>query len=459
MVDMLFGVGLPIKRLSSVWVIAFSLWVIALIARIVFYRLFLSDNPCLLMYDSGHYHTMAVHLLEQGAFCDAQGAYYFYRMPGYPLFLAACYKIFGVLPQAALAVQMVISAFMPVQVFFLMHSVGTSLGLAASMVKRVRMVVATIMVFQCGALVFSGLVMTDMLFTMFFLGFLQVLVCAWNKKTWQLMVGAGLLLGVCNLVRPLIFLPIIIVGLVFVLISGSMLRRAGLALSLCAGWGALVLCWLVRNWLLTGVWFLHTLSGPHLLNHGAIRVYAMAHHTTHEVARERVTQRLQAEINPIVASQEQERLAGAILLAYWPQTLYLGIVNCVKTVAGLYTSELMVIDAHGELPPYEGSCNMIERAKRFLYPQVHNTLIRYVCWCEILFNLVLILGFLGFVVLYWRFVCKQPLLILLLGICLCTVATTAICGFARLRLPIESILIMVSVLFYLCGARTKDSRL
>jgi len=459
-VYILAGAGLLVKKWAKPSIIIGILWVVALLARIVFYALFLRDNPCLLMFDSGHYHTMAVHLLQQGAFCNGMGVYDFYRMPGYPMFLAACYNALGVWPQAAIAVQMIIAACMPVQVLFLTRAIGAACSFPIQLTKRLSWIIAVIMIFHVGALIFSGLLMTDMLFTMAFISFLHLFVKAYVREySWYSILFAGLLLGVCNLVRPLIFLPIVLGVLIFFLFPGEWKQRAFIALNFLIGWGAVVCCWLVRNWLLTGLWFLHTLSGPHLLNHGAVRVYAMANHTTHDAAREAVCAHVSPQVSPILASQEEEQLARKVLLTYWPQTVQLAIINCIKTVAALYSSELLVIDAAGELPSYEGSCNLITRAKRFMCPEVRNVLIRYICWIEIIMQFLLMVGLSGFVLFCWHFLCSKRLLLLLVGICVCIIATTAICGFARLRLPIEPILIMVSVLFYLSGARAKGNGL
>ncbi len=463
MVSIKYGFGYKVAKVLRSWRILLFLWVAALLARVIFYKLFLTSNPCLLMYDSGHYHTMAVHLVEHGAFVNAEGIHDFYRMPGYPLFLAGCYKIFGIIPQAALAVQVLLAAVMPVQVFLLMQSIGNAIGLTDLFVKRLSLTVALLAVVHPGALIFSGLLMTDMLFTLFFLFFLHLLVVAWYKHSWQLMLLAGLVLGWCNMIRPLIFLPWCIVGLVFLLVHGVWQRRLVLATSFLLGWSVFIVAWFLRNWLITGLWFLHTLSGPHILNHGATRVYAMAHQVTHSAAQEALSVRLQPvrvcdmEQQIILTAWEQERVAQRMLFTHLSQTLQLGMVNCFKTVAGLYVAELLMIDAEGQLPPYDGSCNLIDRAKRFICPAVQNKCIRIVCWFEMLWQLLLLLGLAGFFVRCWHLLSKQRLLLLLFGICICMVATTAICGFARLRLPIESILTMVSVLFYLVGARIKGN--
>jgi hypothetical protein len=444
------------KKLNKQVVWLLGLWLLSLLVRFAFYRFFLQANPCLLMYDSGHYHTMAKHLVEQGVFADASGVYDFYRMPGYPLFLAGCYWLLGVAPVVAVMVQLVISSVMPLQVFFLVGSIAKGMGFTARYVQRVSVVVALLAVFNIGWLVFSGLLMSDLLFSMIFLLWLQLMLLALPSTDWRLFLCAGLLLGICNLVRPLIFLPVCVALLLGLLASGNLQRRLQHACIFLVGWAVPVCGWLLRNWLLTGLWFLHTLSGPHLFNHGAVRVYAMAHNLPYQQAHKVLSKECAEQ--KIQSPQEQERFSTRLLLSYLPQTIKLSIVNCLKTVGGLYSSELLMIDAAGELPPYDTCCDMLVRAKRFLLPAVNNKAIRFVCWFELIWQLFLWVGLLGFLITGWR-LHFYKLVVFLFAICLCLIATTAICGFARLRLPIESILTMVAVLFYLVGARSKGSRL
>jgi hypothetical protein len=73
-----------------------------------------------------------------------------------------------------------------------------------------------------------------------------------------------------------------------VISSGNMRRKIRQASMLLLGWAMIVGLWFVRNYLLTGMIFFHTLSGPHFLNHGAVRVVMMADHCSYDQAQQKV---------------------------------------------------------------------------------------------------------------------------------------------------------------------------
>ncbi len=452
----MFGAGWLQKLAKKPWRLALLIWLMSFLVRLFFYKIFLANNSCQLLFDSGHYHEMACNLLEQGAFCDASGLYSFYRLPGYPLFLAACYKIFGVAPFAALCIQQLFAAVIPVQLFFFVASVWPHPWWAA-------MLVAIIGVLHIGLLIFSGLVMTETLFIFLFLGFLHVLVKVWQMNNWRMAFLAGLLLGLCNVVRPLIFFPLAVAALLVICLRCSWSLKGKVIGMYLLGWVLLPGLWMLRNWLLTGLWFLHTLSGPHLLNHGAVRVYAMANSMSCQQAAFNVQRQLPVfsaackQQEAVLQSQSKEKYATRLLVYYWRPTLLLSIVNCIKTVCALYSAELLFIDSVGQLPAYDDSCNLWQRAQRFLWPVGHkNVAIGYICWLEIIFQALLLFGVVGYCARWLGSSKKNWLLGLLLGIAFMMISTTAICGFARLRLPIEPILIMVAVMFYVQRTHCKE---
>jgi hypothetical protein len=69
--------------------------------------------------DSRQYDFVAVSLVQGKGYSDYQGNPYFYRLPGYPFFLAFCYKIFGYHQHAAILMQIILSSFIPLMVFSL----------------------------------------------------------------------------------------------------------------------------------------------------------------------------------------------------------------------------------------------------------------------------------------------------------------------------------------------------
>ncbi len=441
------------KCVERPWQVALLLWVGSLAVRILFYVFFLTNNPCQLFFDSGHYHAMACNLLERGAFCDVTGLYNFYRLPGYPVFLATCYWLFGVVPGVALAVQQLLGACIPVQMFFFVRMLWPKPWWGA-------LVIAAIGIFHVGLVLFSGLVMTETLFVFCFLVFLQLLVSMWRTRKCHQALFAGLTLGICNLTRPLVFFPIVVAVLCFIFMQGRWQQRVLLVGNYSIGWLVLLAYWIARNWAITGLCFLHTLSGPHLLNHGAVRAYAMAHNLPCEQARIILHKQVPSiftidkQQHAVLKSRGEEQLAKKTLLMCWPQTIILSLVNCLKTVLGLYSAELLCIDSGGDLPSYNDSCSLWQRAQRFLRPRAHNRLIWYICWLEIVYQCIILFGVCGYCLLWLLSRRKDWLMAMLLALCVTIVAATAICGFARLRLPIEPILIMVAVMFYVrctCG--------
>ncbi len=143
-----------------------GLFCLSFIIRLIFLNLFLADNPCQLMYDSAHYHNPAVSLVQGKGFAVGDKPY-FYRLPGYPLFLASCYKVFGLDVRSTLMVQLLLASLIPLLIFFLAQALFPKKTLIAWLA-------ASCAVIHPGLLIFSGLVMTETLFVLFFTFFLLI---------------------------------------------------------------------------------------------------------------------------------------------------------------------------------------------------------------------------------------------------------------------------------------------
>jgi hypothetical protein len=85
-----------------------SLFIVSLLARLFFYLVFLKNNPCVLTFDSGQYHAIAKSLIEGNGFASQ-----LYRLPGYPLFLALGYSLFGFNVHKFLLMQIFLASFLP----------------------------------------------------------------------------------------------------------------------------------------------------------------------------------------------------------------------------------------------------------------------------------------------------------------------------------------------------------
>lgn len=440
------------------------LFILAVLVRMIFFWIFLKDNSCVLLFDSKHYHDLALGLAKGFGFVNAQGAPYFYRLPGYSLFLAACYKIANFSVIATLVIQLFLGSTVPLLVYWLTRvllPLQQSFAVAASIISC----------FYVGFIIFSGLILSDILFLVFWLFFLIGFFIALQTRRHFLFFGAGLLLGISSLVRP-VSVPLFFVAILVILIYGwKNYRDLGKSvIHFFVGWVSIVGWWLLRNFLLTGYVFFHTLSGPHFLNHSIAQMIMMKNNISYEQAKlvaykklddlvvdiERSKQRPLWEIERVIITEKL--LLKTMLDNPLIALRHIG-ENIFKTCFSLYSSELLFIDSRGCLPPYSNDRTLKDRLLRFIFPQVNNRYIAWVIWFELIVFLLLLLGFCGFCVksvlccYEWRLLMSSALFMVFF------VVITFSCGYARLRLPIEPFFIIYATSFWVSffGKKGKDA--
>ena len=72
-----------------------SIFLLALFVRLLLFATFLSKNENYSVYfDSAQYQTVAQSIVQGKGVADSDGTPNFYRLPGYPAFLAGCYALF-----------------------------------------------------------------------------------------------------------------------------------------------------------------------------------------------------------------------------------------------------------------------------------------------------------------------------------------------------------------------------
>jgi 4-amino-4-deoxy-L-arabinose transferase-like glycosyltransferase len=429
------------------------LFVGALILRVVFFYCFLRNNPLQLAYDSGHYHAVATAVSQGHGFVNADGSPHFYRLPGYPLFLATCYKLFNYQVALTLLAQCVVASLIPLLAF------GISLLLFPGAVVLARCV-ALVCAVHPGFLIFSGLVMSETLFVLAFLLFIIFFIASLQRGSSAYACGAGIMLGCASLIRPVgAFLFIVSMTAIFLY---TVPWRTKFLQSLFFLFGMGIGCgpWLMRNFLLTGSLFLQTFSGPHLLNHGASRVLMYAHHTSYAQAQKMAYHDIDnlvhsascilgGKIDEVERSRLVERYAFATLLQHPLPTLKLCVSNVCKTLFSLYAAELLCIDAQGVLPPYDANRTLRSMILRFIAPSVHNLWLIPLIYGEIFLNFFLLVGIFGWflMVLRKRYEVSGNLMIVL-ALSSVIIALSCVCGFARLRLPVEPFFIMLAMMFW-----------
>lgn len=438
------------------------IFAMSLLVRVLFFYIFLANNPCQLAFDSGHYHNVALQILHGHGISNLDGSAHFYRLPGYPIFLAFCYEIFGESILFALLFQILLSSLIPILIFLLALVLFPSKFLVAKISSLVS-------VFSVGFLIYSGLVMAETLFVLFFLAFL---ILFWAKQASgsfnkAQIFCAGIFLGLATLVRPVGHFVLILAIFLLFCTYKTWFNRFVSSICLVFGWLAVAGIWLLRNFLLTGCIFLHTLPGHHFLNHLAARLemenkkcsYVQAQQNVTRIFDERVWAK-QKILGRDLSAPESCFVAEGIALEYVVQnpfgTIKLGIINMLKTMFSLYSSELLVIDSGGKLPSYDKDRSLLDLLKKFFYPDISNKGIVFVIYFEIFLFILLLIGFVGFILVTltrreYFFVFR----IFLFGFLF--IFLSFACGYARFRLPFEPFLIILSVSFWVnfCNKRKR----
>jgi len=400
------------------------IFIISFLVRVLFFIVFLQkDKNCWVCTDSAEYHSIAVNIAQGEGIKTLSGELNFRRLPGYPFFLASLYKFFANDVNKVLWLQVLISSFIPVLIFYLSLLFFPSSFLLAKITS---------------------------LFSAFNLGFVL-----YSKKIFW----AGILLGTVSLIRPVGHYLLLISVFLLLLSSLNFIKNIKASFLFFGGWLLIVSWWLLRNWMLTGYLFFHTLPGIHFLIYSA--AYVDMEQKECEYNESRI--RLLKEWDEIIKKEEKStgRSLADIQNCYIAQKLALDYIkkdslsfmkhsflHMFKTCFGLHSSTLLFFDSKS-LPIYDKNTTFFDKVKRFLFPSVSNKFIILLIYLEILFFIFITFGFLGFFLMsFFRFDLLCILLKILPFIWLFIFITLAY-GCARLRLAIEPFLIILSFNFWI----------
>jgi len=226
-----------------------AVFLVALVPRIL-YVIQIQTPP---FSDMADYHRCAVNfMLGDGLIQSPE--YKAYRTPGYPIFLATIYSLFGIDFQVVYLVQCVLGALTAVltALLFLKCFPGIRYRLLLATLAGLITALSDESIFYCGQL------LTETLYTFLFVIWVLLLMHVQRGFRLTLLVIVGLLHGLLMLVRPAGSLHVIMVGVFLVLWARRKDSRRSVREGLISYiiYSAVVLVpivpWGVRNYLLTG---------------------------------------------------------------------------------------------------------------------------------------------------------------------------------------------------------------
>ncbi|MCK4265294.1 hypothetical protein KAW80_02970 [Candidatus Babeliales bacterium] len=437
----------------------FLLFCLGLLIRGIVFHFYLAKNERFWNFDSSAYHEVAVEISKGEGIRNPNGSYHFYRVPGYALFSSIFYKIFGVNKKYPLWGQVVLGSLLPLLVFCLVLVLYPGNLLLAQIASLWA-------AFHQGFIIFSGLFMSETLFSFFFLLFLIFFLLRFEGFfiksiaiiSYKLLFISGLFLGLASLVRPVGF-PIILLSIFLIFISNFSLRqKTSGSLVLFGGWFSVVFWWLLRNFLLTGYLFFQTLPGLHFLKHSAARINMEMNQVPYMLSLERVNKeyldlckkeeceksRKLMEIEYCILA---ERVSYKYFLKNWYLTAKHAFTNMFKTSFSLYASELLFIDSGGQLPSYDLSRTWTDKVFRFLLPKVSSYLLSFFIYLEIFLFLFILIGF--FAGVFTSLVnLNLSVIFKIMPFIGGFIFLSLACGFARLRLSIEPLVFIFSLNYW-----------
>jgi hypothetical protein len=324
------------------------------------------------------------------------------------------------------------------------------------------------MAINLGKILYAGFLMSETLFIIFFLIFLilflpkiHLFFCKkfFTNFSYINVFLAGLIWGIASLIRPVghLLLPAILLLMLFS--NFYFIQKVKSISTFLIGWLSIVGFWLVRNFLLTGQLFFLSISGVLFITYLAPDVYSKATGVSFLQSRrildkewQDLLQQKEKESGNKLNDIQKYNLATEVSFRYIKQypikTFLICSVNFLKTIFGLHSSVLVAKYA-SNFPSYDTHTSWWLKIKGYLFPHVENKFLIFLVYYEILFLIFLYLGFLGCFFLIFsdkylmcEFLKVLPIIILFIVITFGT-------GLARLRFPIEPLLIIFASYFWI----------
>jgi hypothetical protein len=460
---------------------------IAFLVRAAIMISFIQPNGFYKQADSFDYHNCAISITAGKGMHRAQtNDPIFWRTPGYPLCLAFFYHWFGPksgafdanksAQQAAVWFQIFLASFVPLILFYLALSLTQTAIIATT--------VAWIGVFHPGPVLASTYLLSEgiaLIFFFLFLLFLYQLIIPQpaNKRSWfSSALLAALTLSAYTWMRPMgEFVGYFSVLLLTLCSIGPWRQKIKTASLFFMVFFLSLSPWYYRNYQLTGEYFfcptigtyLNCFSVPKILRRTLNKPIIECHKIAQQTATLEVRRQQAERPDKQISNNACKNAAFPIISNHPWYFIYDWIAEVIKTTLDLYTYQL--------IPMFEGSHwydpieeYLPEKISACLYAFPLPWIARAICWLEFLFAILLWIGLFGGLWIYsiqplinknsitpftqkmnWIWITTIPMIGIIVGM-------TGGFGYARLRLPAEPLLIILSLTFWYWLSMKKETK-
>lgn len=461
----------------------FTLFIVALLVRsLVFYN-YISVGERYKQADSLDYHSAALTIKYGfGMSRPDTGEPQFWRTPGYPLYLVPFYKIFKqtgfqfsdaqTAQKASIWFQIILSSFIPIILFYL--------ALYLTNCFLIAFITAWISVFHLGLVLTSGYLLTEgialipfYLFLYYFYRSFRPILQQNGKMAWwpKQIVIAAIMLAIYTWIRPMgNYIALVAMLILFLFSYDNLRQKAKKAALFLIIFYTLLSPWYIRNYQLTGQWFFCPMFGAYLNSFSAPRIVSavnnidlldswkqlgFAAHTRHQEMNQ------ESKLMGLYTPREFAcgQIAWPIFLSHPWLAFSDWIREVFKTTFDLYSSQLAAFVNgcffYDPLIEY-----LSDKLADCLYKTAMPPLMRLIVYLELIYACLLWLGLIAGAYLFMleplvrRFEISETkkamfgLWIITTPMIAATVFMTGGFGYARLRLPIEPLMIILSLTWW-----------
>ncbi len=465
------------KNLFFVFISAFSL-------RALIFSGYIINDTRYRQADSNDYHVSAISIIKgAGMSRIPSGQPIFWRTPGYPWYLSLFYRLCGVqnnsfndnhtAQKLALWMQIFLCSFIPIIIFFLALTLTHALSIA--------WISAWICVLHIGFILSSTFLLTEGLALLFFYLFLIFFFKSFyvlsekpiDDRDWKKnLMYAGLFLGITTWLRPMGEFVSILCSLLILLCAHDTLfnRLKKIGLFLCIFYICLV-PWYIRNYRLTDSFFFCPMFGTYLNSFVAPKIVRDLEKQPLEIAwtqlqeqaykkaiHDHPIKRLQGKY--VVPEHTALFVALPIIKAHPFIALKVWMPEVIKTAFDLHSYQLIALanDTYKSDPLEEFLSAKISGA---LYKEFAPRWIRIICWIDFIFTLWLWVSLILGMCIFWlipsfkKWAVSQDIkemasfwfkmAFITGGI----IFMTGGYGYARLRLPVEPLMIITALTLWI----------
>lgn len=452
------------------------IFIAACAIRALTFYVFIAPHEWYKQADSNDYHIAALCLSHAVGMCRPDTLEpLFWRTPGYPAYLVPFYKLFPpqkptfsdahTAQQASIWIQIILSSFIPLILFYLALYITHNLFIAYA--------VAFITVIHLGLILASCYLLTEGIalipFYLFLYFFYTAIINKKNNAT-KLFIFAACTLALYTWIRPMGNYVAIVSAFITLITPGNFRLKSKHIVLFLSCFYLLLAPWYVRNYLYTGHLFFCPMFGAYLNSFCAPRIVSVVENIDlveswkmlGNAAYQRYLEQKPTYLNQGIHLPREfvcGHIAWPIIFAHPLLALYDWIREILKTTFDLYSSQLVA---------FVQGCFFYDPLIEYLSVKIADCLyntsmplaLKTVVYLELLYALMLWIGLIGGFIQFMVIPSTQHLRVSkqtrrLFDVWLYTTIMIAAIifmtggfGYARLRLPVEPLMIILSLTWW-----------